>query len=152
MKSSTHLIRLAKALALTAVLAGAAVPAALAANDTRDRRPPDIRNAAAATSSETLPDAVDRYLVAHSSETLPDAVDRYLVAHPNGQTRAQAETTASHFKSGLRRSATAIQAGASNGFDWSDYGVGIGTGIGLVLLFAGGLAAARQRRHPVQAA
>ena len=123
MKSSTHLTRLVRALAVAAIVAGAAVPAALAANNPRDGRPPDIANAAALASSATAPDVIDRYVAAHP----------YSAAL------------------GLPRSATAIQTAKGDGFDWSDYGVGIGTGIGLVLLLAGGLAGARQRRHRVQA-
>jgi hypothetical protein len=33
------------------------------------------------------------------------------------------------------------------GFDWGDYGIGAGSGIGLILLFGGGLVLAYQRRH-----
>ena len=180
MKTSTRIIRLGKALALSAVVAGAAVSAAQAGIG---GRPPDIRDAATGP-NVAIPDVFERYVTAHpygqtlvdgrppdirdaatgSSAAIPDVFERYVAAHPYGQTRAPAEMIASHFKhedalyraqvsaSGLQRSATAIQAGASDGFDWSDYGVGIGTGIGLALLFAGGLAGARQRRHRVQAA
>jgi hypothetical protein len=149
MHSTTHLIRLARTLAVAAVVAGAAVSAAQAGTGPLDRGTPDTRDAAQ---------------TAVSQAALPDVIERYAAAHPYGQTRAPAEVIASHFKhedalyraqdsaSGLPRSATAIQPGASDGFDWSDYGVGIGTGIGLVLLFAGGLAGARQRRHRMQAA
>lgn len=95
---------------------------------------------------------------------VPDVIERYIARHPSAQARAQAEIMAAHFRhedafyrppvstSGQSRSATAIPGRVGDGFDWSDYGVGIGTGIGLVLLLAGGLAGARQRRRPVEAA
>jgi hypothetical protein len=37
-------------------------------------------------------------------------------------------------------------------FDWGDFGVGAGSGIGLIMLFGGGLVLAYQRRHRPQAA
>lgn len=66
---------------------------------------------------------------------IPDVVERYAAAHPYG--------------SGLSTGSTIIQA---SGFDWGDYAIGIGTGMGLILLLAGGLAMGRQRRHGVQTA
>ena len=40
----------------------------------------------------------------------------------------------------------------SSGFDWADYAIGIGSGMGLILALAGGLAIGWQRRHRVQTA
>jgi hypothetical protein len=40
----------------------------------------------------------------------------------------------------------------SSGFDWADYAIGIGSGMGLILVLAGGLAIGWQRRHRVQTA
>ncbi|HKP17592.1 MAG TPA: hypothetical protein VJT84_03870, partial [Gaiellaceae bacterium] len=40
----------------------------------------------------------------------------------------------------------------SSGFDWNDWAIGIGSGIGIALLLAGGLAAGLQRRHRMQTA
>jgi hypothetical protein len=42
--------------------------------------------------------------------------------------------------------------GQSTGFDWADYAIGIGSGMGLILVIVGGLAIGWQRRHPVQTA
>jgi hypothetical protein len=139
---STHISRLVKALALSAVVAGAVVSAGQAGVA---GRPPDIRDAAA---------------VASSSAVVPDVLERYAAAHPYGGTRSPAQLIASHFRhedavygaqgptSGLLNSVTL----GSDGFHWSDWAVGIGTGIGIVLLAAAGLAGARQRRQPAPAA
>jgi hypothetical protein len=40
----------------------------------------------------------------------------------------------------------------SNGFDWSDWAIGLGSGIGLILALGGGLAIGRQWRHRAQTA
>ena len=39
-----------------------------------------------------------------------------------------------------------------NGFDWADWGIGIGSGVGIMLLLAGGLVGGMQRRHRMQTA
>jgi hypothetical protein len=49
----------------------------------------------------------------------------------------------------------AVETGSvsqSTGFDWADYAIGIGSGMGLILVLAGGLAIGWQRRHRIQAA
>jgi hypothetical protein len=43
--------------------------------------------------------------------------------------------------------ATPPTANGSGGFDWSDWAIGIGTGLGLALLLGGGLLISRQLRH-----
>jgi hypothetical protein len=94
-------------------------------------------------------DVVSRYLRSHATRpddragslgihgavvAPPDVFERYAAAHPYG--------------AGL--GATSVAAPV--GFRWGDYGAGVGTGIALVLLLAGGLIAApmwrRQRRQP----
>jgi hypothetical protein len=50
------------------------------------------------------------------------------------------------------QAARTVSLSQSSGFDWGDYTVGIGTGMGLILILAGGLAMGRQRRHHVQTA
>jgi hypothetical protein len=76
-------------------------------------------------------DVVSRYLGSHAT---PDVFERYAAAHPYG----------------VGLAATPIAAPA--GFRWEDYGAGVGTGIALVLLLAGGVVATpiwrRQRRQP----
>jgi hypothetical protein len=49
----------------------------------------------------------------------------------------------------------AVETGSvsqSTGFDWADYAIGIGSGMGLMLVLAGGLAIGRQRQHRTQTA
>jgi hypothetical protein len=38
----------------------------------------------------------------------------------------------------------------SDGFNWSDWAIGLGSGIALILALGGGLAIGRQRRHRAQ--
>jgi hypothetical protein len=93
-------------------------------------------------------DVVSRYLRRHAirpndragslansaAATAPDVFERYAGAHPYGVGLAATPVT------------------AQVGFRWDDYGAGVGTGIALVLLLAGGLIATpvwrRQHRQP----
>jgi hypothetical protein len=43
-------------------------------------------------------------------------------------------------------------SGGGDGFNWSDWGIGIGSGIGIALLLGGGLVGGMQRRHRMQTA
>jgi hypothetical protein len=159
-KTSSHIIRLVRVLALAAVAVGTAVSVAQAGNQALDRGTPDTRDAAAVLSSQALPDAFERYVAAHP---YGPALDR-----GTPDTRDAASKIASHFRNedalyragrtlADRRPPDILDAAQTvrpvvfsqaSGFDWSDYAIGIGSGIGLVLLFAGGLAGARQRRQP----
>ena len=53
---------------------------------------------------------------------------------------------------GLLAHTQVVEVVSSSNFDWGDFGVGAGSGIGLILLFGGGLVLAYQRRHRPQAA
>lgn len=94
-------------------------------------------------------DVVSRYLRSHSTRPsdrtrslgvirayvpTPDVFERYASAHPYGVGLAATSVT------------------ASDGFRWGDYGAGVGTGIVVVLLLAGGVLATpmgrRQRTQP----
>jgi hypothetical protein len=94
-------------------------------------------------------DVVSRYLRSHATRpddqagslgatsadgASPDVFERYAAAHPYG--------------AGLGAPSVA----APVGFRWDDYGAGVGTGIALILLLAGGRVAVptwrRQRRQP----
>ena len=94
-------------------------------------------------------DVVSRYLRSHATHPddrggslgvnsadapLPDVFERYASAHAYG----------------VGLAATSVAAHV--GFRWDDYGAGVGTGIALVLLLAGGLIATpmwrRQHRQP----
>ena len=46
-----------------------------------------------------------------------------------------------------RARATPPTANSSGGFDWSDWAIGIGTGLGLALILGAGLLIGRQLRH-----
>ena len=152
MKISTHIIRLGRTLALAAFVAGAAVPVALAGHPGRtvssakssgnailDGRSPDTRDAAMAAQVAKYgpPDGWYGYVVSltkSSANTVldgrsPDTVDAGLLAHSQ-----------------------VVEVVSSSNFDWGDFGVGAGSGIGLILLFGGGLVLAYQRRHRPQAA
>jgi len=59
----------------------------------------------------------------------PDVFERYAAAHPYGR--------------GLSVSST----GTSDGFDWSDWGIGIGVGAGIALILGAGLIMGRQLKH-----
>ena len=151
MTTSTDRIRHALALGAVVTLTGIAVSAATASVG----RPPDVRDASTAAKL-VAPDAIERYAAAHpygiglvTAATPvgrpPDVQDAAGVA--SGQGHRSTPITAS-----LQSSASAVRAGTAGGFDWSDYGVGIGTGIGLVLLLAGGVAGFRRRQESVQTA
>jgi hypothetical protein len=129
-KTSTFQIRITGLLTLGALVAGMTALTAGAYVG----RGSDVRDAAAATNA-TVPDIFERYMEAHFKHE--DALYRSPIA-ASGQSRSA--------------SATEGGAGVGDGFDWSDYSVGIGTGIGLVLLLAGGVTGARQRRGSVDAA
>jgi hypothetical protein len=94
-------------------------------------------------------DVVSRYLRSHglrpndragslgvnrANVPTPDVFERYASAHPYG----------------VGLSAVSV---AASGFRWDDYGAGVGTGIVVVLLLAGGLLATPiRRRHRTQPA
>jgi hypothetical protein len=52
----------------------------------------------------------------------------------------------------LSTPAPSIQIVESGGFHWNDWGIGIGTGMGLVFFLGGVFLMSRQLRHPVQPA
>jgi len=98
-------------------------------------------------SARDTSDVVSRYLRSHAirpndragslganGAATPDVFERYASAHPYG--------------AGLAATSVAAQVG----FRWGDYGAGVGTGIALVLLLAGGFVATplwrRQHRQP----
>ena len=152
MKTSTHIIRLGRTLALAAFVAGAVVPAALAGhpgnavsitkssgNAVLDGRSPDTRDAAlAAQVAKYGPrDGWYGYAVSLTKSSRnavldgrsPDTVDAALLTHTQ-----------------------VVKVVPSSSFGWGDFGVGAGSGIGLILLCGGGLVLAYQRRHRPQAA
>ena len=59
----------------------------------------------------------------------PDVFERYAAAHPYG------------------RGLSVSSASTSDGFDWSDWGIGIGVGAGIALILGAGLIMGRQLKH-----
>ena len=73
--------------------------------------------------------------VYQSQAAVPDVLERYAAVHPYG--------------AGLTPAATRSQ---SSGFDWGDYAIGIGTGVGFILLLVASLAFGSQHRRRMQPA
>jgi hypothetical protein len=48
--------------------------------------------------------------------------------------------------------ARAVSISQSTGFDWGDWGIGIGSGMGFALFLGAALVTGRQRRHRMQTA
>jgi hypothetical protein len=130
MFESTSLTRFRRLLVVAGIVAGVAVPAAGAVS-----RPPDVRDAATTTA-------------------LPDVFERYAAAHPYG---GLSESTVTLSRPpDVVDAALAVQYGATvpagSGFQWDDWAIGIGSGLGLVVLCGVAFLTSRQLRHRVQTA
>ena len=164
MKSSTRLLRLTQTLILGAVVAGTAatVANALPVVDVGDAvgtqsnvstqqgvkadglRLQGIAHAyqqsqagSFSTSQGLRADGLRLQGIAHAypqSQPALDVLERFAASHPYG--------------AGLRT----VSPTSSSRFDWGDYAIGIGSGMGLILVLAGGLAMGLHRRHSVQTA
>jgi hypothetical protein len=170
MNSSTYLIRLTRVLILAAAVAGTAVSAAGAKapvggppyRDTASSQGYQSRSVASqALVGQPYRDSASSQGYQSRPVAIPDAVERYAAAHPYGSgLSATIDSTLVAAPDVLERYAAAHPYGSGigstlsqpNGFHWGDYAIGIGTGMGLILLIAGGLAMGRQRRHGVQTA
>lgn len=135
-------------LILALALAGFSATAAQAG--TRPNNPARTLAVGSQRAAIDTSDVVSRYLRSHSIRPSdragslgansayvpsPDVFERYASAHPYGV--------------GLGAAPVAV----SDGFRWGDYGAGVGTGIVIVLLLAGGLLATpTRRRHRTQPA
>jgi hypothetical protein len=143
--------------------------------------PPDIRDAAAATNL-AVSDVFERYATAHPygvglsfatesfvgrppdvrdaaalNVAVPDVIERFAASHPYGiGLSSSTQSTLLARPPDVRDAAQALATGSvssqSRGFDWGDWAIGIGTGMGLILFLAGGLVMGRQLRHHVQTA
>jgi hypothetical protein len=162
-KSSTYLNWFRRLLLLGAVVAGIAAPAAGAVLETRDS------GSVAGTQSTSLGVADDGTLLSRASAAYQSSagaaselspVDR-IIAQERGRhadlglfgTQSPSHATQG-FSLGVPVEYLAQPAPSSggNGFDWADWGIGIGSGVGIMLVLAGGLAGGMQRRHRVQTA
>jgi hypothetical protein len=127
---------------------------------------------------QAAPDLVERYAATHSAGTgtpaatsvasrppdvqdasdsikasAPDVFERYAGVHVNDVTSSTAPTRPPDVSDAalVARYAPA-STGQSDGFDWSSWAIGIGSGLGLVLIAGAALLMSRQLRHPVQTA
>jgi hypothetical protein len=159
---SSALNRLTKILALGAIVAAAAAPTAGAVS-----RPPDVSDAASSLAGSYVGSPPDvRDAAAHL--TVPDAIERYLASHPYGTGLSLPQQVgtpvytpkmlAAHYNhedalyERNQSTPTTAEITISRGFDWSDWAIGLGSGIGLILALGGGLAIGRQWRHRIQTA
>ena len=94
--------------------------------------------------------------VYQQKQAVPDVVERYAATHSGGgrlvvpQSLAPRPPDVSDAALAARYGSTATAE--SSGFDWNDWAIGIGTGIGLALLLGAAFLMGRQLRHPVQTA
>lgn len=150
MTNSISVIWFRRLLVLAAVVAGATASAAGAAG-----RPPDVQDAATgnlATLISRPPDVVDA--ASGTTVAVADAFERYAAAHPFGSGLSSVSVDVSR-PPDIEDTALAVRYGSvgaanTNGFDWSDWAIGIGSGIGLALFLGGVLLMGRQLRHRVQ--
>jgi hypothetical protein len=182
MSPTTTLIRLKRLLLVGAVVAGAVVPAAQAVDrppDVQDTASaptasaPDVfeRYAAIHQSLVSQPDIRDTSLTLRGMADLavrppdvqdtaislaasaPDVVERFAIVHPDGLGVSSASVSR---PPDISDTALAVQYGtvtqSSASFDWGDWAIGIGSGMGIALLLGAALLMARQLRRPVQAA
>ena len=142
--------------------------------------PPDVRDAALQTQT-AAPDVLERYAASHpfataplsanveatrppdirdatagSAVTIPDVIERYASAHPYASGLSQhvsvprppdvtdAALTAQYSSPSI--------SGSTSGFNWGDWAIGIGSGIGMALLLGAGLITSRQLRQRVRTA
>jgi hypothetical protein len=138
---------------LGAVASTASVPTTVVS------RPPDVQDAAASVSAAT-PDVFERYATEHpygfdltSSELVsspPDVQDAAAALHtmPAQSTLVSRPPDVSD----AAQVTASVSTTRGNGFDWNDWAIGIGTGLGLALLLGVGFMVGRQQRHRVQPA
>jgi len=150
MTTSTFLIWFRRLLVLATVVAGATASAAVAGG-----RPPDVQDAATANLATLIsrpPDVSDA--ASATKAAVADAFERYAATHPFGSGLFSGSSSVSR-PPDIEDTALAVRydsvgATNTNGFDWGDWAIGIGSGIGLALFLGGGLLMGRQLRHRMQ--
>jgi hypothetical protein len=94
-------------------------------------RPPDVRDVALGT-----------------SVAVPDVFERYAATHPNG---SGLSTDAVSRPPDIADRALTVRneskSQSASGFNWGDWAIGIGSGMGIVLLLGTGLVTSRQVRQ-----
>jgi hypothetical protein len=177
MRHSNPLTRFGRLVALGAVVAGVTASAAVAIPivDPQDggtatvatpvSRPPDVQDAATAVSAPTAAglkaDGLRWQGIAKAygqQQAPPDVVERYAAKYDVGGRLVLPSTAASATRPpDVSDTALAVRYGSastvgSDGFDWSDWAIGIGSGLGLALLLGAAVLMGRQLRHRVQTA
>ena len=172
MRHSTYLTRCGKLLGLCAVVAGVTASAAMAVPvlDPQDTgtaaatapvsRPPDVQDTATAmyapTAAGLKADGLRLQAIAkvyQSQQAAPDVVERYAATHQAGGPLAVPSSSASVSRPpDVSDTALAVRYAPtasvqSNGFDWSDWAIGIGSGLGLALVLGAAVLMGRQLRH-----
>ena len=158
---------------VTAASAGAMRPVEIGGTPTGNTnvptavsRPPDVSDVAARLSPTTAlglkADGLRYQAIAQAygesgKVAAPDAFERYASAHPYGLgVPSGTEAAVSRPPDVADAAFTAAQGGGSvietSWFDWTDWAIGIGTGLGLVLLLGIGFVMSRQMRHHPQPA
>ena len=120
---------------------------------------------AGAVCAFTVPQALAGGTSKNSSSvsSAPDAFERYAASHPYGKAAPTPQRVgvpqytpamlAAHYNREdlLYNPRPSLPTNArptvSTGFDWSDWAIGIGTGLGLALILGGGLLMGRHLRH-----
>jgi hypothetical protein len=176
MRHSNPLTRFGRLLVLGAVVAGVTASAAVAIPvvDPQDTgpatvaapvsRPPDVQDAATALHAPTAAglraDGLRWQGIAQvygQLQATPDVVERYAATHSAGAGTSAATASEASRPPDVSDTALAVRyapasTGRSDGFDWSSWAIGIGSGLGLVLIAGAALLMSRQLRHPVQTA
>jgi len=183
MTNPTPLIRLKHLLVVGAVVAGATASTAGAFIPQPDGdsvpasvqlvRPPDVQDAAAAVAASQQTTAaglkadgmrlqgiarVYAQLGAAKTQAAPDVVERYVATHQLGGSLAVKSTSEATRPPDVADTALVVRYAPtasvdSNGFDWNDWAIGIGSGLGLAFILGAALLMGRQlRRHPMQTA
>jgi hypothetical protein len=170
MTKSTSLIWFRRLLVLGAVVAGATASAAGAAG-----RPPDVQDAATANLAALISPPDVRDAASGSTVAVADAFERFATAHPFGKGLSSTQTAQVSQPPDIRDTALALGSQSTDvgrppdvddtalavrygsvvhtsGFDWADWAIGTGSGIGLAIFLAAGLLMGRQLRHRVQTA
>jgi hypothetical protein len=90
------------------------------------------------------------------SGAVPDVLERYAAAHPYGVGLASATSSSEVVRppdvSDAAYAARTIVPSQSSRFDWNDYAIGIGSGVGFTLLLAATLGVGWQQRRRMQTA
>ena len=175
MRRSNPLTSFGRLLVLGAVVAGVTASAATAIPvvDPQDSgtapvaapvsRPPDVQDAATAQHAATVAglraDGLRWQGIAKAYGQLkaaPDVVERYAATHDVGGRLVGPASTVSR-PPDVSDAALAVRYGSastakSDGFDWNDWAIGIGSGLGLALALGAVLLMSRQLLRPVQTA